>query len=534
MLDSTAMQSPALAPNLMAHISAKHRKLVVPHMDGIKSLIPEAVPLQWQGAPHLVLPHHEDHVKVVQNFGVQASAPILSYYDWCNGTPFEAQRQSAAMLTVERRAYVLNGMGTGKTRTVLWAFDWLRKQGMVKRMLVVAPLSTLHMTWAREVFATVPHLKANVVYGPREKRLALLADPADIYIINHDGMNIVANEVINRPDIDVVVLDELAVYRTYSTRRWKTMNRVLARKERVWGLTGSPTPNEPTDAWAQVKLVTPSTMPFGLTTFRESVMLKVTQFKWVPKPGALDKVREVMRPAVRYTLDDVVELPEVVIRTVDVPLGTRQAKVYDELEKRLRASFAAGDVTVMNAAILMNKLLQVSLGYVYTDERGIVALDNDQRMDALVDSIESTDRKVIVFVPFIHALDGVSAKLKAAKIDHAVVSGDTSKAKRDEIFGAFQGSLQPRVLVAHPQCMSHGLTLTAADTIIWFGPFASLEVFEQANARITRVGQKHRQQVLLFTGSVAESKLYKRLREKKGVQDTLLEMLREQTANHSY
>lgn len=529
MLDSTNLMSP-----VAAQVSAAHRRIVVPHMDGIKALVPAALPFVWQGQNKLVLPHTEDHVKVVQNFGIPVSAPILYYYDWCGGAPFEAQKQSAAMLTVERRGYVLNGMGTGKTRTVLWAFDWLKKQGMAKRMLVVAPLSTLHMTWAREVFATVPHLKVNVLYGPRAKRLAMLADPADIYVVNHDGMDIIANEVIARTDIDVLTLDELAVYRTYSTKRWKTMNRVQHRKERVWGLTGSPTPNGPLDAWAQVKLVTPTTMPLGLTAYRESVMLKVSTFKWVPKSGALDRVQEAMRPAVRYTLDDVVELPDVVVRTVQVQQGAKQEAVYNELEKRLCASFANGDVTAMNAAILMNKLLQVSLGYVYNDTRGVVALDNDERLDAVVDSIESTDRKVIVFVPFIHALEGVSAKLKAAGITHEVVSGDTSKAKRDAIFGAFQGSFQPKVLVAHPQCMSHGLTLTAADTIIWFGPFASLEVFEQANARITRVGQKHKQQVLLFAGTKVEHKLYSRLRQKQGVQNTLLDMLREQTANNTY
>lgn len=534
MLDSTAITNPALTPALSpALVSAKHRRLVVPYVEGIESLIPTAQKFEWRGAPHLALPHNENHTKLVRNFNIPAAAPIQYYYDWTGGTPFEAQRQSAAMLTVERRAYVLNGMGTGKTRTVLWAFDWLRKEGLAKRMLVVAPLSTLHMTWWREAFQVTPHLKTNVLYGSRDKRFQMLADPADIYVVNHDGLEIIATELINRTDIDVIVFDELAVYRTQSTKRWKTANRIAQRKERVWGLTGSPTPNAPTDAYAQVKLVTPSQMPGGFVAFRESVMVKVSTFKWVPKPSALKVVEAAMTPAVRYTLDDVVELPDVVMRTVEVQQSAQQKLAYDELEKRLTTMFAEGQITAVNAGILMNKLLQVSMGWVYTDKRGVVALDNKDRLQALVDSIESTDRKVIVFVPYIHALDGIGAYLKAQHIEHEIVSGDTPKRQRDDIFGRFQMTAEPRVIVAHPQCMSHGLTLTAADTIIWFGPFASLEVFEQANARITRVGQKHRQQVLMFAGTKAENKLYQRLQQKKGVQDALLDMLRERTAREN-
>jgi SNF2 family DNA or RNA helicase len=192
---------------------------------------------------------------------------------------------------------------------------------------------------------------------------------------------------------------------------------------------------------------------------------------------------------------------------------------------------ARGELTVMNAGVLMNKLLQVSMGWVYSDNKGIIALDNTPRLRTLVDTLESTDHKVIVFVSFIHALDGVADYLRRHDIACETVSGDTPAGKRNEIFGAFQNSNEPRVIVAHPQCMAHGLTLTAANTIVWFGPFASLEVFEQANARITRVGQKHKQHVLMFSGTRAEARLYTLLRAKQGVQNALLDMFRRDTRN---
>ena len=517
--------------SVTAHISAKHRQMVVPFIEQLAALAPQALPFQWQGAQHITMPHTTEHVRLARNFGIRAVPPVLSYYDWhdANPPPFDAQRQTVAMLSMEKRAYVLNAFGTGKTRAALWGFDWLRQEGLVKRMLVSAPLSTLHLTWAHQAFAVVPHLKVNVLYGTRDKRLKLLAEPADIYVINHDGIGIIMGELIARKDIDLIVLDELAVYRNGTSQRFKQMAKILPHKTRVWGMTGSPTPNAPTDAWAQAKLVTPWTAPTGFVAFRDQTMLKVSNFKWVAKPSALRTVQDTMQPSVRYTLDDVAELPELIVREVPVTQGPRQIAAYTQLEKHLHALFSAGELTVMNSGVLMNKLLQISLGYVYTNDRGVEAFDNDDRLDALLDDIEATNEKVIVFVSFIHALDGVSAHLKKNKIDHDVVSGATSKPQRDKIFYAFQNNVAPRVLVAHPACMSHGLTLTAASTIIWLGPIASLETFEQANARITRVGQKHKQQVLLFSGTKVESKLYQRLRQKQGVQDTLLEMFRADT-----
>jgi SNF2 family DNA or RNA helicase len=135
---------------------------------------------------------------------------------------------------------------------------------------------------------------------------------------------------------------------------------------------------------------------------------------------------------------------------------------------------------------------------------------------------------VIVFVPYTHALDGVSKRLTEESIEHGVVSGKTSRREREKLFGLFQNTDRIKVLAAHPATMSHGLTLTAADTIVWFAPYTSLETYEQANARIRRVGQKHKQQILMFQGTPAERKVYARLRAKKKVQDKILDLFLEE------
>jgi SNF2 family DNA or RNA helicase len=357
----------------------------------------------------------------------------------------------------------------------------------------------------------------------------VLEEDHDIYVINTDGLKVLSSELLARTDIDTFILDELALFRNGGSERNKVARGLASRMVWVWGLTGSPTPTEPTDAWGQCRIVTPHTIPKFFKRFRDELMVQVSPFQWAPKRDAIEKVFEVMQPAVRFTLDDVVELPPVVERTIDIELGNKQRDIYDKLRRHSHAAIQSKEVTAVNAGALLNKLLQISMGYVYARDRGVVSLDNDLRLDVLVDEINSADQKVIVFVPFTHGLEGVVKRLEQEKIECAMVHGQTPKKERDRIFGLFQDTTKYKVIAAHPVCMSHGLTLTAASTVIWFGPTTSLETFEQANARVRRVGQKHKQQVLMFQSTPVERKMYARLRAKQQVQDNLLELFEEQS-----
>lgn len=496
--------------------------------EDLANIFHSAQHVTFDGKELLLVKHGIDETRLLRNVGYDVPAPILSQYDFEDGTPFEVQRKTCAMLTMSPRAYVLNGMGTGKTKSALWAWRYLNRTGQAKKLLVVAPLSTLNFTWAKEIFQTLPGVAVQVLHGTKQKRLSRLADTAaDVYIVNHDGLAVIADEVAKRSDIDTIVLDELAVYRNGTATRTKITRKVTANKKWVWGMTGSPTPNAPTDAWSQCSIVTPHTVPKYFNRFRDEVMHRLTQYKYVPKEDALDRVFEVMSPAVRYTLDDVAELPDLVERTLDVEMGDRQTKVYKQMKDHAFAAVATEEITAINAGVVLNKLLQISLGYVYSNEKGIIALDNEERLNAIVDIVASTDRKVIVFAPFVHALNGIATRLTSEGYDTRQVSGDTPKSERDDIFNLFQSTQSIKVITAHPQCMSHGLTLTAADTIIWAAPITSLEIFLQANARIRRVGQKHKQQVIMLQGSDVEKKAYARLRSKEHVQNLLLEMFEE-------
>lgn len=518
----------------MIHVSPKHRIVGVPAAPQIINLFPHAKVFDMDGFGEMaLLPHGRQETIMLKNLGFDVPAPILSQYEWpapLGQPPFAVQKFTAALMSMNQRCYVLNGMGTGKTRSALWAYDYLRGNKQANKLLVNSPISTMELVWRAEAFRTLPHLSVGVLYGSKERRLKTLAEDHDIYVLNPDGLQVILPALLERKDIDTWIVDELAEYRNAGSMRNKLAKKLAERMTWVWGMTGSPTPQDPTDAFGQCKLITPHTVPKYFGQFRDQTMLKVSAFKYAPKKEATQTVYDVMKPAVRYTLEDVTELPPIIERTVDVEMGPQQKKVYEEIRKYAFSAVANNEITAVNAGAVLNKLLQSSLGYVYSNSRGVVGLDNDVRLDALADAVNATDRKVLVFVPYTHALMGVHERLVKEKIDVAPpIWGDTPKRVRDNVFTCFQNTSKYKVIPAHPKCMSHGLTLTAADTVIWFGPHTSLETFEQANARVRRIGQKFKQLILMLQGSPVEKKMYARLRAKQRVQDNILDLFAQNT-----
>jgi len=506
-------------------IEAEHY-LSVPARSDIINLFPD---FKSTGADVGTIKHDLGSVIMLRNLGIDAPSPVTLYYNFPHPEgkpPFEVQKETVELLTENKRAYVLSGMGVGKSVCMLWAFDALKRLKQANKMLIVAPLSTLKFTWLREAFDFVPHLKCEVVYGTRAKRLEALARDADIYIINHDGVGTIYEELTKRPDIDVLCLDELAVYRN-ATDRSKLMKKLADTRERVYGLTGAPTPHAPTDVYGQAKIVTPHTVPMRFGRFREQLMYKVTAFKWVPRPDANEQAYKVLQPSVRFALEDVTELPQYISRRIDVDMGARQKTIYEEMRKHCFGMVNGQAITAANAGAALNKLLQISLGYVYDNKGTVVQLDNDARLQALMDILAAKQGKVIVFSAFKHALAGLEAAMKKGGYDVVSVSGDTSAGKRGEIFHAFQNTPQYEIINAHPQVMAHGLTLTAADTIVWFGPITSLEIYDQANARIRRVGQTRKQQYIHLQSTAAEKRIYSLLINSQNMQTELLDMFRE-------
>lgn len=512
-------------------ISKANKALLVPVTSATRNVFPDAPLLEDK----LVLKHDIRNTLLLRHIGYNVPNPMLTHYDWPRppgkeNDPFRVQMLSCAMLTENPHAYVINDKGTGKTRAALWSWDFLNRSGLAHKAIVVAPKSTLRFVWEAEAFTILPDRKVSVLYGKRKsatkaQRIKALADDADIYVINHDGLCVVIKELENRPDIDTLIIDELAVYRNPSNRQ-KLMAAFSHRFKFVWGMTGSPMPQEPTDVWGQCKVVTPHTIPKRRKACKEMLMTQLSQFIWRPKPDAVDKAFAMMQPSVRYTLEDVTELPEIVERIVDVPLSKQQEKTYGDVRRDLVAYVKDKTVKAVNAGVALGKLTQVSGGWVYTKNPEFVTLDAEPRISQLIDDIEGAAHKVIVFVPFRHMILGLYEKLKP-HFDVCMVHGDSQD--RDQIFNAFQNTEQYKVMLADPGTIHHGVTLTAADTGIWYVPITSFERYDQANARFRRYGQKHRQLLLHYQSTPVERKLYRALQAKDALQGKLLDLLEDAT-----
>jgi SNF2 family DNA or RNA helicase len=218
-----------------------------------------------------------------------------------------------------------------------------------------------------------------------------------------------------------------------------------------------------------------------------------------------------LQPAIRFTKDECLDLPELTYATREVELTAQQKKYYDTLRKRLVMQAVGEQVTAVNAAVGLSKLLQISCGAVYSDSGETLEFDIQNRYKVLREVIDETQQKILIFVPFKNTIKILSDKLQNDGFTTDIINGDVTASNRADIFKRFQESPNPRILIIQPQAAAHGVTLTAADTIVWWGPTPSLEIYAQANARAHRAGQKHPVTVVRLQGSNAEKHLYKML-----------------------
>lgn len=464
---------------------------------------------------------------VLRNLGLEAPSPLVGQYKFPSTfKPYDHQIKTAAFLSLNKRAYLLSEQGTGKTASSIWAADYLMNLGMIRRVLVVSPVSIMESAWKDDLFKFAMHRSCEVAHGSRKKRLDVLALNTDFVVINYDGVEILQEE-LKQGGFDLVIVDEANHYKNPQTNRWKALNALLTPDTWMWMMTGTPAAQNPTDAYGLAKMMHPNKVPRYFGRFRDKVMTKITQFKWVPKHDAMDYIHEILQPAIRFTKAECLDLPEIVIAHRDVELTRQQDKYYKALKNKMVMQAAGEEVTARNAAIQIAKLMQIALGAVYTDEGEILHFDVGPRYRALKEVIEEANKKVIVFVPYKNVIDLVVEKLNKDNISNRIISGDVKASERTSIFREFQNTDDPRVLVIQPQSAAHGVTLTAADTIVWWGPTPSLETYLQANARIHRPGQDSKCTIVQLRGSYVERRYYSMLDTRIDFHTSLVDLYHE-------
>ncbi len=509
--------------------------LTVNEPQRLTEVLPTAKHVRHKGKELVLVKHTLDSTKVLRNMGLDAPTPMLhDGYLWPGRySPMSHQVETADFATVNRKLFILNGTGTGKTAAAIWAMDYLKQRGYINRVLVICPLSVTKV-WQDELFNLVPNYSIGLMLGKKSKRIEVMESGADICIINFDGVSsLFTNDKKRRKkssylkdQFDLIIVDEASTYRNADTDRYEALKFINTPDVRLWMMTGTPTPNAPTDAWAMVRLVSPSRVPKSFNLFRETVMQPAGPYKWVPKIGAAAHVREVMQPAIRFEKKDCIDLPPITYNDRFCELSKSQMDAFEAMKQKLKHEDEGASITAANAAVKILKMQQICCGVVKDDDENPIYLDASKRLNLLLELIEQADEKVIVFVPFIYSMHMVRDFLEKKKVSCALVNGEVPNSVRSEIFTAFQRQKDPHVLIAHPAVAAHGLTLTAASTIIWYAPIYSLEQYEQANARIERQGQKNVMSIYHMFSHPFEAAIYGVLRKKGSVQAALLDLYR--------
>ena len=465
-----------------------------------------------------------DEVRVLKNLGVKnVPSPITRRYTWAGRyKPMAHQIETSAFLTMNRRAFCFNDPGTGKTLSALWAADYLMNRGDVRRVLILCPLSIMHSAWMGDIGNSVIHRSAVVAHHAQSsRRIEMIQQKYEIVIANYDGLNLIANEINNDGRFDLVIVDEANAYKNPSTRRWKALASIIKPETYLWMMTGTPASQSPVDAYGLARLVNPSGVPKFQTAWRDKVMNKITMFKWAPKPDAREKVFMALQPAIRYTKAQCLDLPPVITVTREVPMTPQQNKYYRLLKEQMLAQAAGETISAVNAGVVVSKLLQISCGAAYTDDREVVEFDAAPRLNVLGEILEETSRKVIIFALFRSSIETIVTHLTKQGYGVGQIHGDVTASKRGQIINDFQTTDNIRVLVLQPQATAHGITLTAADTVVFFGPLMSVEQYVQCIARADRKGQdSDKVTVVHIESSPIEKKLFKAMNTK--VNDSIL------------
>ena len=452
-----------------------------------------------------------EEVRVLRNMGIPAPSPILGRYNWPGRyRPMAHQEETAAFITLHRRCFILSEPGTGKTLSALWAADYLMERKLVRRCLIICPMSIMHSAWMGDINKSILHRSAIIAHHAQAaRRIEMIQGDYEFVIINYDGLPLVAKDIKQDGRFDLIIVDEASAYSNAQTRRWKSLASILTPDTLLWMMTGTPAAQSPLQAYGLAKLVSPSAVPSFFSAWRDKVMHKITTFKWAPKAGSKEEVFRVLQPAIRFTKEQCLDLPPVLTQVREVEMTPQQKKYYKLIKEQMLATASGETISAVNKAAVVGKLLQISCGSVITEGGDVVEFDATPRMNVLLEILVETERKVIVFALFRSSIEVIMEFFKQHGIPAEQIHGGVTATHRGDIINRFQNAENPKVLVMQPQATAHGITLTAADTVVFFGPLMSVEQYVQCIARADRQGQvASHVTVIQIQGSPLEKKMF--------------------------
>ena len=404
--------------------------------------------------------------------------------------PHSYQQRATDLVVSKKSVGLFLDMGLGKTVITLTAVNELIYDRFeVSRVLVIAPKRVAEDTWTREhkKWDHLRELRISKVLGTAAQRLRALEQDADVYVIGRDNVVWLVDHYSKKKHwpFDMIVIDELSSFKNPQAKRFRALRKILGVTQRVVGLTGTPSPNGLMDLWAQVYLLDRGER-LGRTIgayrekyFRAGARNGYVVYKWEPLKGAKEQIEEKISDiCVSMSAADYLTLPERIDNVIPVKLTDAEMELYKRMEQDQLLQIEDSDVVALNAAAVMTKLLQIANGSVYSMDGTVVNI-HDAKLEALQEIIDTTDSPVLVFYSFKHDLDKILEAVSGAR----VLNGP------EDIRDWNDGKV--RVLLAHPASVGYGLILQeGGHTIVWYGLTWSLELYQQANARLYRQGQE--------------------------------------------
>lgn len=419
-------------------------------------------------------------------------------------------------------------MGLGKTVITLTAVNDLKfNRFQVQRCLVIAPKKVAEATWSKEAkkWDHLQHLRISKILGGESKRLRAANTPADVYVINRENVPWLVDHYRNDWKFDMVVVDELSSFKSHKAKRFKSLTWVRPHIKKLVGLTGTPAPNGLMDLWAQIYLLDGGKrLGKTITAYRQAYFHQNTHgghfSTFEEAQDAAQQINSLISDlCVSMKAEDYIQLPERTDVTVPVVLDTKARAMYDKFEKEMFLEIDEDSLDAGTAAVLSNKLLQMCNGAVY-GENGVIHV-HDCKIEAFMELVEAAQgQPMLVFYNFKHDLDRLKKALGRTKLR----CGELKTA--EDIDRWNNGELN--ILLAHPASAAYGLNLQAGGShIVWFGLNWSLELYQQANARLYRQGQKDKVIIHhLVVENGADELVMSALENKEHTQDALLEALK--------
>lgn len=428
-------------------------------------------------------------------------------------------------------AAVFLDMGLGKSVITLSAiFDLCLDYFLIRKVLVIAPLRVARNTWPDELrkWDHLNGLTYSVVVGTEAERKAALQQSASVYIINRENVQWLVESSGLPFDFDMVVIDELSSFKSYQSKRVRALLRVRPSVKRIVGLTGTPAPNGLMDLWAEFRVLDMGKrLGRYITKYRTDYFTPDKRngqvvFSYKPLPGAEDRIYDAISDiTISMKATDHIKMPDLVLNEVKVSLSPQEQKVYGTLKSDLVVSLKGQEIDAVNSAALANKLSQMANGAVYADDGSVIPI-HDHKLDALEDLIEAANGKpVMVAYWFKHDLQRIEQRLHQKHIPFSLLDSQESIARWN------RGELP--VALIHPASAGHGLNLqTGGSTLIWFGLTWSLELYQQANARLWRQGQASGTVVIhhIITSGTQDERIMTALSKKEKTQAALEEAVK--------